>query len=79
MPTGQDVEALRKAHGLSRDELAASAGLSPRTIFNIERGLVTPQRATRTVLAAALASEMNEGPPAGPLAKADDPAHEQPT
>jgi DNA-binding XRE family transcriptional regulator len=39
---------------LSRERLAALAGLSPRTLFAIEREDVCPQRATVRVLAAAL-------------------------
>lgn len=45
---------LRRAQGLSRERLAALAGLSPRTIYAIEVAGVQPQRATRHVLADAL-------------------------
>ena len=45
----------RRANSLSREELAALAGLSPRTIYAIEVEGVRPQRATRRVLALALA------------------------
>jgi len=54
---------------LSREELAALAGLSPRTIYNIEHGLRRPHRATRSVLAAVLGCELADlafnrnGPP----------------
>jgi transcriptional regulator with XRE-family HTH domain len=45
---------LRRNAGLSREQLAAEAGLSARTIYAIEREGVRPQRATRRVLAEAL-------------------------
>jgi len=54
---------------LSREELAALAGLSPRTIYNLEYGLRRPHRATRFVLAAVLGCEPGDlalnrnGPP----------------
>lgn len=44
----------RQGRGLSRERLAALAGLSPRTIFAIEVEGVRPQRATCRVLADAL-------------------------
>ncbi len=80
VPTAGDVIRLREARGLSRERLAQRAGLSPRTLYNLERGLVTPHRATLAVVAAVLASQTSEGPPAGALAKnAAPPAHENPT
>jgi transcriptional regulator with XRE-family HTH domain len=45
---------LRSARGWSIEELAARAGISPRTIYNAEVGARQPQRATRRVLALAL-------------------------
>jgi transcriptional regulator with XRE-family HTH domain len=48
------VAELRAARGLSRDELAALAGVSPRTLYDLEHGLTRPQRSTATVLADAL-------------------------
>jgi len=47
----------RLALDLSREALAAIAGLSPRTIYAIEVEGVRPQRATRRVLADALECE----------------------
>jgi transcriptional regulator with XRE-family HTH domain len=47
----------RDAQGLSREELARRAGLSPRTIYAIELEGVHPQRATKYVLAQALGIE----------------------
>ena len=54
------VEDRRAALRLSREELAALAGLSPRTIYNLEHGLRSPHRATRAVLAAVLGCESAE-------------------
>jgi len=54
------VEERRLALSLSREELAALAGLSPRTIYNVEYGLRRPHRATRFVLAAVLGCEPSE-------------------
>lgn len=48
------LRAIRIARGLSAEELAARAGLSPRTVYNLERRLTKPHRATRRVLAGAL-------------------------
>ena len=44
----------RKAAGLSRERLAASAGVSVRTIYALEVEGVRPRRATQRVLADAL-------------------------
>jgi len=54
------LEERRVALRLSREELAALAGLSPRTIYNVEHGLRRPHRATRFVLAAVLGCEPSE-------------------
>ena len=48
---------MREGAGLSRERLAARAGLSPRTIYNLEHGLAHPRRATAVVLALALGVE----------------------
>ncbi|MGI8594539.1 MAG: helix-turn-helix domain-containing protein [Solirubrobacteraceae bacterium] len=48
----------RNERGLTREQLAARAGLASRTIFNIERQGVEPQRATLHVLAEALCCEV---------------------
>lgn len=53
-PARTTLEQLRHARGLSREELAAMAGLSPRTIYALEVEGVRPQRATRRVLAISL-------------------------
>jgi transcriptional regulator with XRE-family HTH domain len=42
------------ARGLSREKLAAAAGISVRAIYNAERLGVCPQPATREVLARVL-------------------------
>lgn len=57
MPKDRQVSALentRRARGLSREGLAAEAGVSLRTVERIEGGDVTPHRATARVLAAVL-------------------------
>lgn len=53
-PTRTALERERQLRGLSREELAALAGLSPRTIYALEVEEVRAQRATRRVLALAL-------------------------
>lgn len=53
-PTTEPLTRLRAGRGLSREVLAAMAGLSPRTLYAIEREGVRPQRATCHVLADAL-------------------------
>jgi DNA-binding XRE family transcriptional regulator/ribosomal protein S27AE len=50
----------RIAAGLSRDKLAARAGVTAKTVFNIERGLVEPNEATLRVLAQALGCEVTD-------------------
>jgi transcriptional regulator with XRE-family HTH domain len=52
------LEQRRRARGLSREALGALAGgVSSSTIFRIERGQVTPNRATLALLAGALGCE----------------------
>jgi DNA-binding XRE family transcriptional regulator len=51
---------VRSACGLSRERLAALAGLSPRTIYAIEVEGVQPQRATQRVLAEALGCQPSD-------------------
>jgi transcriptional regulator with XRE-family HTH domain len=48
------LRCLREQRGISRDELAAASGVTAGTIYNLERGRVTPNRATLIVIAAAL-------------------------
>src|ERR1700722_13071114 len=46
---------LRAERGLTQEELAAAAGISPRTISDLERGInQTPRKATAKLLADAL-------------------------
>ena len=46
---------LRAERGLTQEELAAAAGISPRTVSDLERGInQTPRRATAELLADAL-------------------------
>jgi DNA-binding XRE family transcriptional regulator len=51
---------LRSERGWSLEELAARAGVSPRTIYNAEVGDRRPQRATRRVLADALGCQPDD-------------------
>jgi transcriptional regulator with XRE-family HTH domain len=57
-PAIEYAELLRKLRaeaGLTQDELAAAAGVSPRTVSDLERGInLTPRRATAGLLADAL-------------------------
>jgi transcriptional regulator with XRE-family HTH domain len=48
------VRALRHAARLSREQLARKAGLSAKTVCNIERGTCAPKPETAERLAAAL-------------------------
>lgn len=63
----------RRARGLSRERLAALAGVSPRTVYAIEVEGVQPQRATRTVIAAALGCETSDlFPASSPLLNGEE-------
>ncbi|HEX4288950.1 MAG TPA: AAA family ATPase [Trebonia sp.] len=57
-PASQYAELLRQLRverGLTQEELAAAAGISPRTVSDLERGInQTPRRATAELLADAL-------------------------
>lgn len=53
-PPRMPLAKLRIDRGLTREQLAARAGLAARTIYGIEREGVHPQRATIRVLAEAL-------------------------
>jgi transcriptional regulator with XRE-family HTH domain len=55
-----DLRTYRLAQGLSRERLAAKAGLSARTIYGIEREGRCPNPATRVVLAAVLDCEPDD-------------------
>jgi transcriptional regulator with XRE-family HTH domain len=50
----QTVQGLREAQGWSIEDLASRAGVSWRTVWDLERGHRTPRRATAYVLAHAL-------------------------
>jgi DNA-binding XRE family transcriptional regulator len=71
---------MRTAQGLSREVLAAAAGVSARTIYAIEIEGNRPQRATQRVLALALDCDVADIFPttseipmtSGDLAKLDD-------
>ena len=46
---------LRTDRGLTQEELASAAGLSPRTVSDLERGInLTPRKVTAELLADAL-------------------------
>ncbi|MEO3859894.1 helix-turn-helix transcriptional regulator [Acrocarpospora sp. B8E8] len=49
--------ALRRSAGMTQEQLAEAAGLSPRTVGNLERGQVTPHQLTIRRLVAALGPE----------------------
>jgi len=51
---------VREAAGLSRDALAVYAGISPRTVYNIEVRGKQPHRATKRVLALTLGVAVEE-------------------
>ena len=52
------LETHRNEARLSREQLAARAGITSKTIFNIERGQVKPNGATLQVLAMALGCDL---------------------
>lgn len=47
----------RLRQGLSREQVAERAGIDPVTVWRVETGRVTPRRATRGLLAYALARD----------------------
>ncbi|MEO3814718.1 helix-turn-helix domain-containing protein [Sphaerisporangium sp. B11E5] len=51
------LAALRRSAGMTQEQLAEAAGLSPRTVGNLERGRVMPHRQTMSRLMAALGPE----------------------
>ncbi|MFC6081478.1 helix-turn-helix domain-containing protein [Sphaerisporangium aureirubrum] len=51
------LAALRRSAGMTQEQLADAAGLSSRTVGNLERGRVTPHRLTVRRLVAALGPE----------------------
>lgn len=48
----------RDRAGLSRETLAAKAGLSARAIYDIEHGVKVPRRSTRLLLTTVLRNEL---------------------
>ena len=54
------LEAERKKQGLSRDQLAGRAGISPGTIQNHERYGTTPHWSIQRVLAKTLGRDVDE-------------------
>jgi transcriptional regulator with XRE-family HTH domain len=58
---GQRLRQLRREQGLSRQELAARAGISPGTVARLERG---PRPACRGRTLARLAAALGEPPAA---------------
>jgi predicted transcriptional regulator len=54
------IQRRREALGVSRELLAANAGLSVRTIERIEAGVVEPHRATLAVIEAVLSAAETE-------------------
>jgi len=60
------LEGIRRARGLSREGLAAVAGVSPRTIYNIEVEGRDPRRATKRALCLALERTVAEVFPGDP-------------
>src|SRR3954470_3936477 len=54
------LEIIRRGRGLSREGLAAAAGVSARTIYNIEVKGRNPRRATKRVLCNALGRTVEE-------------------
>lgn len=53
----QEIRAQREAVGLSREGLAAAAGVSVKTVERIEWGKVSPRRATLAMIQQALEAE----------------------
>jgi transcriptional regulator with XRE-family HTH domain len=59
---GDRIRTAREAAGLTREELAARAGVSPRTLGNWERGTVAP-RSKLGAIERVLAVRLREGSP----------------
>jgi transcriptional regulator with XRE-family HTH domain len=68
------VRGLRHAHGWTVEDLAARAGISARTIYNIEGGHRQPHRSTRRLLALALNCQLEELAPEQPPGMLPDDA-----
>lgn len=68
------IQRAREKAGMSREELAALAGLSYWTIYRIERRIRKPQRATIAVIALALGTTLDaltENPVSSDVSKLD--------
>jgi DNA-binding XRE family transcriptional regulator len=59
-PTASPLAKARVARGLTQQELAELAGLSPSTIAKLETGRITGLASTRARVAAALAKDESE-------------------
>ena len=57
---GERVRAMRKQRGLLQCELAAAAGLPPRTVGRLERGEVDARLSTLTKIAVALKVDVKD-------------------
>ena len=72
------LEELRKRRGLSQTRLAAKADVSPRTIYNIEKGVVRPQGRVAMAIADALGVAAEEVDEFRPVLGLEPPASEPP-
>ncbi|MCJ2074431.1 helix-turn-helix domain-containing protein [Methylobacterium sp. E-016] len=65
-PNGSQIRAARALLDMTRDELAAIAGVSPRTIDNLESGHRKPIQATQNAVMGALMGAGVEFDPGDP-------------
>lgn len=65
-PTGSQVRAARALIGMSREQLAAKAGVSVRTVNNIENAETKPIAATQNAVMGVLIAEGVRFEPANP-------------
>lgn len=66
MTFGQRLRKLRRRAGLTHDSLAERAGLTIKTVSNLERGVHLPRRSTLDRLRQVLGPELGQpGPVAG--------------
>ena len=59
-PAATPVQQRRIAKGLTRERLAAAAGLTTKTVYNVEQRATTPTLTTYRMLAEALGCEPSD-------------------
>lgn len=62
---GKKLIQVRKAHGLTQEDVAAKSGISVRTIQRIESGIVKPRAFTIKLISETLGFDLYENPDSG--------------